>query len=376
MRKIRVLIVDDAVVIRQLVSKVLNEDPLFEVVGTAQHGRHALLKIPRLNPDVVTLDLEMPEMDGLETLSEIRKVHRDLPVVMLSSYTERGAQATLDALFLGATDYITKPARLGSAEAAIAQLRGELISKIKTLVGPRLGAEVPPTPRPVAAPARSAPLPPRPTIRSMGRVDIVAICASTGGPNAIADLMAELPAEFPVPIAIVQHMPQLFTKIFAERLGAKSKLRVDEAIPGGSAIPGHVWVAPGNWHMTVEREGTAYRVQINQGPPENSVRPAADVLLRSVAATYGPRSLAVILTGMGNDGLDGARRIREAGGQVLVQDEATSVVWGMPGFVARAGLADAVLPLDKLAGEILRRVWIGRAGSPAMNSSASAPPEP
>jgi two-component system, chemotaxis family, protein-glutamate methylesterase/glutaminase len=202
---------------------------------------------------------------------------------------------------------------------------------------------------------------PQSAIRNLvQRVEVVAIGVSTGGPNALAALLPQWPATLPVPIVLVQHMPPTFTKLLAERLAAKSALRISEGTLGQTLEPGHAWVAPGDFHMIVKQDAAAVRLHMHQGPQENSCRPAVDVLFRSVAETFGPHALAVVLTGMGQDGLRGCEAIREAGGQVLVQDEASSVVWGMPGFVARAGLADKVLPLDQLGVEILRRVEEGR----------------
>ena len=351
MPKIRVLIVDDAVVIRRLVSDVLSEDPDIEVAGTAANGRIGLAKIPQVNPDLVTLDVEMPEMTGLEALVEIRKQYPKLPVIMFSTLTARGAAATLDALSLGASDYVTKPANVGSVGAAIQRIRDELIPKVKSLCR---NAVQP------AAVARRAPRPPTPRPASLPResegIDVVAIGVSTGGPNALAELMPTIPANFPVPIVIVQHMPPMFTKLLADRLGAKASIAVREGQPGDVVKPGEAWIAPGNFHMEVARRGTEVELKTTQGPPENSCRPAVDVLFRSVGNVYGGRTLSVILTGMGQDGLRGCELLRSLGGQVLAQDEASSVVWGMPGFVANAGLADRVLPLAQLGPEIVRRV--------------------
>jgi two-component system chemotaxis response regulator CheB len=345
--KIRVLVVDDAVVIRRLVADELAADPAIEVVGVAANGKIALAKLPQVSPDLVILDVEMPELDGLATLKELRKTHPKLPVIMFSALTERGAAATLDALALGATDYFAKPA--GGLADSLRVIREELIPEIKALCG-RTSAPVAVTPAtPPGGPAA-------------GRVDVVAIATSTGGPNALADLFAGLPADLPVPVVLVQHMPPMFTRLLAERLSAQSALRVEEGRPGGALRPGHAWVAPGDHHMVVVREGTEIRVQLHQEPPENSCRPAADVLFRSVARSFGPNVLAVVLTGMGQDGLRGCEAVRAAGGQVIAQDEATSVVWGMPGFVVRAGLADRVLPLAMIAPEVVRRVRAGRGG--------------
>jgi two-component system chemotaxis response regulator CheB len=349
MAKARILLVDDAVVIRRLVADVLNNDPALEVVGTAPSGRIALAKIPQVNPDLVTLDMEMPEMDGLETLAEIRKTYPKLPVIMFSTLTARGAAATLDALRLGANDYVTKPANVGSVAVAIERVREELIPKIKAFCAHVIG------PEPTTRPAWTAP--PTPTApRRVQRVDVLLIGCSTGGPNALAALVPELPADLPVPVLIVQHMPPVFTRSLAERLDAQSKIAVKEAAQGDRVEAGHAYLAPGDYHLEVGRVSLRPMLRTHQGPPENSCRPAADVLFRSAAHIYGPGVLAVVLTGMGQDGLRGCELIREAGGQVVVQDEATSVVWGMPGFVARAGFADKILPLEQIAGEIVRRV--------------------
>jgi two-component system chemotaxis response regulator CheB len=342
-------VVDDAALFRRLVADELAADPALEVVGTAANGRIALAKIPQVNPDLVILDVEMPEMDGLETLREIRKAYPRLPVIMFSALTERGAAATLDALALGATDYFAKPINAGGMDASLRVIREELIPEIKAICGR-------------SATPTAVPAPPTPKPRQAGtdRIDVVAIGTSTGGPNALADLFTGLPADLPVPVAVVQHMPPMFTRLLAERLSAQSAVRVEEGRPGGVLRAGHAWIAPGDYHMAVARNGLDVRVLVNQEPPENSCRPAADVLFRSVARVFGPSALAVVLTGMGQDGLRGCEAIREAGGHVIVQDEATSVVWGMPGFVAKAGLADRVLPLAMVAPEIVRRVRAGR----------------
>jgi two-component system chemotaxis response regulator CheB len=345
MPRIRVLVVDDAVVFRRVVADELAADPQLEVVGTASNGKIALARLPQLNPDIVILDIEMPEMDGLTALKELRKTYRRLPVIMFSSLTERGALATLDALAAGATDYFPKPASTGM-DASVKVIREQLIPKIKALCAP---------PPPVNAVKVAAGLP---AIRTQptGKIEIVAIGSSTGGPNALADVFAGLPRDFPAPIVIVQHMPPMFTRLLADRLTSQYALRVQEGSTGATLKPGEAWIAPGDHHMLVVREAGQARLIVNQDPPENSCRPAVDVLLRSVTQAYGPNSLSVILTGMGQDGLRGCERIREAGGQIVVQDEATSVVWGMPGYVARAGLADRVLPLSLIADEIVRRV--------------------
>ncbi len=357
MTKIRVLIVDDAVVVRRMVNDVIAADPELEVAGTAPSGRIALAKIPQCNPDIVTLDMEMPELDGLGTLSAIRKTYPRLPVIMFSTLTQRGAASTIDALSLGANDYVTKPANVGSVTEALQCLRDQLIPKIKVWCTRTTRAEAAP-PRTIAAPVSSSSAS---KYRQAGPVDVVAIGVSTGGPNALAALLPSLPADFPVPVLIVQHMPPVFTKLLADRLSSQSTLKVVEASPGDEVKPGQVYVAPGNFHMTVSRDARGVRIGTNQDPPENSCRPAVDVLFRSVVHVYGGATLGVILTGMGQDGLRGCETIREVAGQIVAQDEASSVVWGMPGYVVRAGLADSTLPLSEIALDIIRRVNRGRA---------------
>jgi len=361
MGKIRVLVVDDSVVVRRIVSDALSTDPDVMVVGSAPSGRIALAKIPQISPDLITLDIEMPDMDGLETLVALRKDYPRLPVIMFSTLTRRGATSTLDALAAGASDYVTKPTGL-TGPAATAFIQTELLPRVKALC-PRAAAPAAPSPRPAARPrvAASAVVP-RP---AGGPIDVLAIGVSTGGPNALADLLPALPADFPVPVVIVQHMPPMFTRLLAERLDSRCALHVTEAVPGDVVEPGGVWLAPGDYHMVVRRDGVGVRIATHQGPQENSCRPSVDVLFRSVAEVYGERALAVVLTGMGQDGLLGSERLGETGARILVQDEATSVVWGMPGFVANAGLADAVLPLPALGPVIVRRVLESRAASGA-----------
>lgn len=351
-KRIRVLVVDDAVVVRRMVSDALAADPELEVAGTAANGRLALARIPQLQPDVITLDVEMPELDGLETLRALRKSYPRLPVIMFSTLTERGAAATLDALALGANDYVTKPSNVGSVALAQQRIRDELIPKIKSWCGRPVPSGEGASLSSVSRPSRIA--------TSCARVEIVAVGVSTGGPNALVELLSALPADLPVPVVIVQHMPPVFTRLLAERLAARSPLPVREAAGGEELTGGGVWLAPGDYHMAVVRRQARYYIQLHQEPPENSCRPAVDVLLRSVAAAHGAGVLAVIMTGMGQDGLRGCELVRQAGGRVFAQDEATSVVWGMPGAVVRAGLAEKILPLSELALAIVQAVGRGR----------------
>jgi two-component system chemotaxis response regulator CheB len=357
MRPVRVLIVDDSAVIRRLLSNLLATDPEIIVAGTAGNGIQALARIPEAKPDLITLDIEMPEMDGLETLVEIRKLYPKLPVIMFSTLTERGATATLDALAKGASDYVTKPSHSGGSESARELVRDELIRKIKSLCA-------------VAVPRAKLPavLAPRRADHPQARIDLVAIGTSTGGPNALTALIPQLPADFPVPIVIVQHMPPLFTRLLAERLHALSRLEVREGKEGEKLRRGQVWIAPGDYHMTVARKGPEMVLGLNHDPQENSCRPAVDVLFRSVARTCGANVLGVVLTGMGADGTRGSSEIREAGGEVFVQDEASSVVWGMPGSIVAASLADRIYPLTGMAPEVVRRVGMRRASASAAPS--------
>ncbi len=363
MAPIRILVVDDSVVFRKLLTDTLSGDPELEVVGSASDGRIALAKISQLKPHLVTLDVEMPVMDGLETLVELRKLYPKLPVIMFSTLTERGASATLDALSLGASDYVAKPRNLGSALMSIEAIRAELIPKIKALCqngSPKLKSPPPHPAGRVQAPSNR-------------RIEIVAIGTSTGGPNALAEVLPRIPKDFPVPIVVVQHMPPIFTRLLAERLASRSEIPVQEGTAGVVLAPGRSWIAPGNFHMTVARAGVNWCLDLNQNPPEHSCRPAVDVLFRSVAAAFRANALGVVMTGMGSDGVLGSKHIREAGGEVIIQDEASAVVWGMPGLVYAAGHADAVFPLDQLAPEITRRVLKNRVLHAGPQPSKSAP---
>jgi two-component system chemotaxis response regulator CheB len=360
LKKKRVLIVDDAVVVRRTLSDAVAADPALEVAGTASNGRLALAKFPSLKPDIILLDIEMPEMDGLETVRELRKVDRHIPIIMFSTLTEHGASATLEALSLGATDYVTKPSNTDMAGTFL-KVTGELIPRIHALC--RIpGALTPPA------------LAPRAPRRDLAKAKlflpahIIAIGVSTGGPDALARLLPSLQPNLSVPIVIAQHMPALFTTMLAARLSSKSPIPVSECKLGEPLQPGRIFLAPGDYHMVVNDEDGVIRLRTNQGPKENFCRPSVDVLFRSVAQVFGARALAVVLTGMGQDGLKGCEALQTAGARIVVQDEASSVVWGMPGFVARAGLADKILPLDQIGAEILRAA----AGKPQENELSLA----
>jgi two-component system chemotaxis response regulator CheB len=354
--RIRVLVVDDSVVIRRLVTHALELDPVLEVVGVAANGSIALQRIPQFNPDVLTLDIEMPEMDGLETLRRLRRNYPQLRVIMFSTLTERGAAVTLEALALGADDYVTKASNEGSLDRSMTRLREELVPKIKQFfLLPGQGC--------AAARLESARLSAAPSLwqatRALhsGKVQpkVVAIGVSTGGPTALGAILPQLPAGFPLPVLVVQHMPALFTRLLAERLYSSCRLAVEEARQGGRVDAGKILIAPGDFHMKVTNRGDGVHVYLDQSPPQNSCRPAVDALFSSVSEVYGGAVIAVILTGMGQDGLRGAEILKVRGASILAQDEASSVVWGMPGAVVNAGFADRVLPLDQVVPEILRR---------------------
>lgn len=366
------MVVDDSVVIRRLLSDILSEDARLEVVGSAANGKVALAKIPQLNPDLITLDVEMPVMDGLATLREVRKLYPRLPVIMFSTLTEKGARTTLDALESGASDYVAKPANVGSVTASMAAVRAELVPKVVALCA-RNASSTSARPVPVAAS-------PLVTAGGLGglrhpapapRVDVLAIGASTGGPDALSTVLTALPATLPVPVVVVQHMPPVFTRQFAERLDSKCALTVSEAKAGARLAPGHVLIAPGDFHMRLRSAAGTVHVTLDQGTAENYCRPAVDVLFRSVAEVYGGAVLGVVLTGMGADGARSSAQVVEAGGEVVVQDQATSVVWGMPGAVAAAGLASAQLPLREVAPAILARLARGRAAAPSFPARPS-----
>ena len=339
----RVMIIDDSVVARKSIAEAIAATADIEVAASAANGRIALAKLPRVRPDLVLLDVEMPEMDGLQTLAAIRATYPQLPVIMFSALTGRGAKITLDALALGANDYATKPSAKGGSMGD--QLAAELFPKIRALCkgkGAPLTLDIP----------ERAPDRPR-RVREVPKVVVVG--SSTGGPNALVEVIARLPQSFQTPILIVQHMPAIFTRLLAERLDQQTHLTVREAADGDRIEPEHVYVAPGDHHLTVVRENDGVCARLNQEPPENSCRPAVDVLFRSAARTYGSRTLALVLTGMGRDGLAGCQRLYAAGATILCQDEASSVVWGMPGYVAKANLADNVVPLTSIGEHINAR---------------------
>lgn len=364
-RRTRILIVDDSAAMRSLLRGVISADTALEVAGTAADGELALEAIDTLRPDMVLLDVEMPRMDGLITLRVMRSRGWRMPVIMCSGLTQRGAHVTLEALAAGASDYVAKSAEQVTREEAMTALSQELLPKIHALTRPVLLQPEMPARQPLIAPIATSPGP-----QFLSYVPtVVVIGVSTGGPAALDVLLPALPRSFPLPVLVVQHMPELFTGFLAERLDKRCGLRVREAREGDEVGPGTIYVAPGNWHMEVlagSRQGLPATLHLHQGSPENHCRPAVDRLFRSAAAVYGVGTLGVVLTGMGTDGLAGSRVIRDRGGMVLAQDQATSVVWGMPAAVVNAGLAHRMLALQAFAPEILRLACIssGAASQP------------
>ncbi|HQR13875.1 MAG TPA: chemotaxis response regulator protein-glutamate methylesterase [Nitrospira sp.] len=345
MAKIRVLTIDDSALMRQVLAELLSKDPAIEVIGSAPDPYVAREKIKALNPDVLTLDVEMPKMDGLTFLEKLMR-GRPTPVIMVSSLTESGCQTTLRALELGAIDFITKP-KLDLREG-MDHIAQDLIAKIKAAATASV--------RPATAAASGTARPAALNSAMIKTTDmIIAIGSSTGGTEAVKDVLQVLPPNTP-PVLITQHMPEKFTKTWADRMNQLCRISVKEAEDGDSVLPGHALVAPGNYHMTLVRNGARYSVRINQNEPVNRHRPSVDVMFDSVAQYAGGNAVGVILTGMGGDGARGLLRMKEAGAYTIAQDEASCVVFGMPREAIKLGAADIVRPLDDIASAILTHV--------------------
>ncbi|MFT3710955.1 MAG: chemotaxis response regulator protein-glutamate methylesterase [Archangium sp.] len=348
----RVLIVDDSVVVRRMLSTFIEQDPGLELAGFAPSAAIALQKAEQSSIDIVVLDVEMPEMNGIEAAAEFRKRYPRLPILMCSALTSRGARATLDALAAGATEYLAKPSGLDGGQAREA-FRHDFVLKLKTLTSTASTASSLPAKGSLASASVSL-------LRRLPRVrrlpEVIAIGCSTGGPVALNTVFSKLPGNLPVPLVVVQHMPPLFTKMLADRLSASTPVQTHEARSGEEILPGHAYLAPGGSHLTFVREGERVRAVLNQEPPENSCRPAVDVLFRGAARAWNGNVLAAVLTGMGRDGASGAAAIVEAGGTVLVQDPRTCVVPTMPLSVVNAGLATEALGLHELAAALVTGV--------------------
>ncbi|MBQ7217356.1 MAG: chemotaxis response regulator protein-glutamate methylesterase [Synergistaceae bacterium] len=352
-KKIRVLVVDDSALMRQFISDILRSDPRIEVAGTARDGRDALAQIQTLKPDLVTMDVEMPNMSGLQALEEIMRTN-PLPVIMVSSMTQEGAETTLKALALGCVDFIGKPS--GSISLNIKTVGQELIDKVIAASTARIRTKA-------GIFGASHSLPHAPDFRRMtppmnltGRRDIVAIASSTGGPMALSELIPKLPKKFPLPIVITQHMPKEFTPSFAKRLNDSSQLEVVEGFDGLTLKPGRVVIAPGGKHLIIKRRGGQAVCGLSDAPPVLSVKPAANIMFLSIADEYGGNVLCVILTGMGRDGTDGAVALKRKGAYVIAESQKTCVVYGMPKAAVDAGVVDEVLPLNEIPDAMVRLV--------------------
>jgi len=346
-KRIKVLIVDDSALVRRLLTEMLSSDASIIVLGTAHDAYDAREKIKALNPDVLTLDVEMPRMDGLTFLRNLMRL-RPMPVIMVSSLTDKGAEVTLDALSIGAVDYLPKP-KIDLA-ATLADYKEELIAKVKAAASARVRA-MPATAASAGADAILAKRDPQRQLRTTER--IIAIGASTGGTEAIKEVLIRLPPDTPG-IVITQHIPKLFSGAFARRLDACCQVSVCEAEDGQQILRGHAYVAPGDMHLLLVRDGARYVCRLDEGPPVNRHKPSVDVLFRSVAQQAGRNAIGVVLTGMGKDGALGLKEMRDAGARTIAQDEATSIVWGMPGEAVAVGGAADVLPLGDIWSRVLQ----------------------
>lgn len=352
--KIKVLIIDDSALVREVLTEILNADPALEVIGTASDPLIARNKIKQLNPDVLTLDVEMPRMDGVTFLSNLMRL-RPMPVVMVSSLTENGADITLQALEIGAVDFVSKP-KLDIAHG-LREYADELCEKVKMAAGAKLqnySWDSQATPAASQRHSADAILGKRIAHANFKTTDkIIAIGASTGGTEAIKEVLMQMPADAPGTV-ITQHIPEAFSAPFARRMHDNCAMTVYEAGDGQQILPGHVYIAPGNRHMMIERSGARYICRLSDGPPVNRHRPAVDVMFRSVAQNVGPNAIGIILTGMGDDGAAGLKEMHDAGAHTIAQDERTSVVWGMPGEAVKHGGVDEILPLHAIAPRFMR----------------------
>lgn len=352
---IKVLIIDDSALVRKMLTEILQNEPDIEVVGVAQDPLIARDKIKQLNPDVLTLDVEMPRMDGLTFLRNLMRL-RPMPVVMVSSLTEQGADVTLQALELGAVDFVTKPKI--DLQYGLNEYRDELVAKIKMAgnVTPTALAGLSDSSLRVKPKFSADAVLSKSTSKHYKTTDkLIAIGASTGGTEAIKDVLIGLPPDTPG-IVIAQHIPEAFSAPFAVRMNKTAALNVSEAQDGEQILPGHVYIAPGSAHLLVVRDGARYVCKLSDGPPVNRHRPSVDVLFRSVAQSAGPNATGVILTGMGADGADGLKEMHDVGAKTIAQDEKSSVVWGMPGESVARGGVDHIVPLNKVADNILKLI--------------------
>jgi two-component system chemotaxis response regulator CheB len=353
MPKTRVVVVDDSALVRSLLTEIINRQTDMECIGAASDPYAAREMIRNLNPDVITLDVEMPRMDGIDFLSKLMRL-RPMPVVMVSTLTERGAEVTLKALELGAVDFVAKP-KIGVADG-LKQLAEEITEKIRTASKARVSKPASP---PVTSTVAGAALPARPPApASIGRLStekIIFIGASTGGTEATKEVLMNLPPDSPA-VVITQHMPPGFTKSYANRLDGLCKIRVKEAVDGERVLPGHAYIAPGGFHLSIERSGANYIARVSDGEPVNRHKPSVEVLFESAARVVGQNALGIMLTGMGADGARAKRTMKDAGSYNVCQDEATCVVFGMPREAIAHGAANEVLPLGRIAGHMIERL--------------------
>ncbi len=361
MAKTRVVVVDDSALVRSILTEIINRQPDMECVGAASDPLLAREMIRNVNPDVITLDVEMPKMDGIDFLSRLMRL-RPMPVVMVSTLTERGAEVTLKALELGAVDFVAKP-KIGVADG-IRLLAQDITDKIR--IAAKAHIRRAPAPPPAAAPGAPPVAPPKPvTMANLGRLStekIIFIGASTGGTEATKDVLVNLPADCPA-VVITQHMPPGFTRSYAARLDSLCRIRVKEAQDGERILPGHGYIAPGGFHLSVERSGANYIARVQDGEPVNRHKPSVEVLFSSAARVVGPNALGIMLTGMGADGAKAMKLMKDAGAYNLVQDEASCVVFGMPREAIAAGAADEVLPLNQIAPRLIERLRSTSGGS-------------
>lgn len=338
---VRVMVVDDSALYRRAITDVLSGDANIQVLTSAPNGAIALEKIPQNPPDLITLDMEMPEVDGLQTLRELKNRYPEIKTIVFSHLTEKGAELTLQALELGAIDFVTKPSSSGSLEQSLANIRRSLLPKVIEFSRAELRS------RAAARPARTDIPAPTPVTR-LARREVIVIGISTGGPNSLMAFFEQIPKNLHQPILIVQHMPAIFTRKLAEQLSRVGTVPAHEAVDGEPIVGGNAYIAPGDFHMEVISHSFQPHIHVFQGPQENYCRPAVDVLFRSVAEHYGKKAVGVIMTGMGKDGLEGSKVMKAAGAPIIAQDEASSVVWGMPRFIVENNMADAVAPLDTM----------------------------
>ncbi len=351
--KSTVLIIDDSALVRQMLTEILNNDPRLEVIGVAADPYIARDKIKQLKPDVLTLDVEMPKMDGITFLSNLMRLH-PMPVIMVSSLTEKGAEVTLQALEIGAIDFVAKPKI--DVQHGLKEYADELCDKVAGAAG----AKILDTWKPTAALSVEAitkhstdEVISKKAPRKLKTTEkIIAIGASTGGTEAIKELLIRMPADSPG-IVITQHIPEAFSKPFAARMDKNSAMTVFEATDGQQILPGHVYIAPGDQHLIVERSGARYIIKLNDGPPVNRHRPSVNVMFRSVAQNVGTNAIGVMLTGMGDDGASGMKEMHDNGAHTIAQDEKTSVVWGMPGEAVKHGGVDEIVPLHNITNKLI-----------------------